>query len=162
MMQADGEKISELWQRSCRFFKPPPRMDLVQWSDTYRRVAAKTSASPGKWRTSTQPAAFGVLAAISDPCTSIVSIQAGTQILKSETLLCALGYYIDQDPSAVLWVAPTESAAESFSKERFWPMCQVTPRLAAVISPAREKSSENTISHKSFPGGSLCRRQQSN
>jgi phage terminase large subunit GpA-like protein len=155
MMRPDGEKIRDLWTRSCRFFRPPPRMDLIQWADTYRRVAAKTSANPGKWRTATQPAAFGPMAALSDPGTATVSIMAGTQILKSEVLLCACGYFIDLDPSAILLVQPTESAAESFSKERFWPMVQATPRLAAVISPAREKSSENTITHKDFPGGSL-------
>lgn len=35
----------------------PPRLNLVEWADRYRRVAQKTSAAPGRWKTRTQPIA---------------------------------------------------------------------------------------------------------
>src|ERR1700675_2905904 len=87
-------------------WKPPPRLTLVEWSDRFRRVAAKTSASPGIWKTSSQPVCFGPMTAILDHDTSVVSIMAGTQILKTEFLLNVAAYFIHQDPSPILFVQP--------------------------------------------------------
>src|ERR1700686_3532802 len=85
--------------RRFPLWKPPPKLDLIQWANTFRRVAAKTSASPGHWRTSSQPVCFGPMAAVLDHDTHTVSIMAGTQILKTEFLLNVACYYIHQDPS---------------------------------------------------------------
>jgi phage terminase large subunit GpA-like protein len=135
--------------------RPPPNVSVIEWADKYRFVAAKTSATPGKWRTSVQPAAYGPMAAVFESDTHTVSIMAGTQIIKSETLLNVCGYFIQVDPSAILFVQPTQGAAESFAKERFAPMVAATPELAKLVAMPRARDSENTISHKTFPGGSL-------
>src|ERR1700675_660815 len=107
--------------RGLVIYKPPPKLSLIEWSDRYRRVASKTSASPGHWRTSSQPVCFGPMAAVLDLGTPTVSIISGTQILKTEFLLNVACYYIHQDPSPILFVQPTQGAATSFSKERFSP-----------------------------------------
>jgi phage terminase large subunit GpA-like protein len=75
--------------------------------------------------------------------------------LKTELLINVAAYYICQDPSSILFVQPTQSAAESFSKERFAPTIEVTPQLRARVEPPRSRDSENTIAHKAFPGGSI-------
>lgn len=143
--------------RRARFYglRPKPRITLIEWCDKYRQVPSKVSARPGQWRTSTQPSAFGPMSAVGEPDTSTVTICAGTQILKTEFLLNVCAFYIDQDPSAILFVQPTQGAAESFSKERFAPMVAATPRLAKLVETPRSRDSENTIAHKNFPGGSL-------
>jgi phage terminase large subunit GpA-like protein len=142
--------------RSARsILRPPPDISLIQWADEFRFVAAKTSATPGKWRTSVQPVAYGPMAAVFEQDTHTVSIMAGTQIVKSETLLNVCGYFIMVDPSAILFVQPTQGAAESFAKERFAPMVASTPELAKLVALPRSRDSENTIAHKTFAGGSL-------
>ena len=142
--------------RLCRrALKPPPRLSLIEWADSYRFVADKTSASPGKWRTATQPVSFGPMAAITESDTHTVTVMAGTQVVKTEFLINVAGYYIHQDPSPVLLVQPTQSAAQSFSKERFAPTIEATPVLRELVQPPRAKDSENTITHKAYPGGSL-------
>lgn len=135
--------------------QPPPDMGLAEWADTYRQVAGKTSASPGQWRTSSQPIAFGPMAAFTDPETATVSIMAGTQVVKTEFLINVACYSIHLDPSSILFVQPTQGAAEAFSKERFQPTIDVTPELARLIAKPRARNSENTIGHKAFRGGSL-------
>jgi Phage terminase large subunit (GpA) len=70
--------------KDLSLWRPPPKLNLIQWADTFRRVAAKTSASPGRWKTSSQPVAFGPMSAVLDPGTNTVSVMAGTQILKTE------------------------------------------------------------------------------
>jgi len=114
-------------------YRPPPKLSLIEWADKFRRVAAKTSASPGHWRTSSQPIAFGPMAAVFDHDTDTISIMAGTQILKTELLINVAAYYICQDPSPILFVQPTQNAAQSFSKERFSPTIEATPALRNVI-----------------------------
>lgn len=135
--------------------KPPPRLSLIEWAETYRRVASKTSASSGQWKTSSQPCAYGIMAAMTEADTHTVSVMAATQLVKTEFLINVAGYYIHQDPSSILLVQPTQGAAISFSKERFAPTVLVTPALRELVHPPKARDSENTLAHKSFPGGSL-------
>lgn len=95
------------------------------------------------------------MAAVSDRDTSTVSVMAGTQIIKSEYLLNVAGYYIHQDPAAILFVQPTQGSAGDFSKERFAPTVEVTPVLRELVATPRSRDSEATITHRAYPGGSL-------
>jgi len=79
--------------------RPPPRLDLVEWADTYRRVSPKNSATPGRWRTALQPAALGPMRAVTEPGVFIVTVVAATQVLKSELLMNTAFYFIHLDPS---------------------------------------------------------------
>jgi phage terminase large subunit GpA-like protein len=93
--------------------------------------------------------------AVTSRDTHTVTIMAGTQIVKTELLINAASYFAAQDPSPILFVQPTQTAAESFSKERFAPTIEVTPQLRQAIEPSRSRDSENTMTHKSYPGGAL-------
>lgn len=147
--------LKEALYAARAMLRPPPDVSVVEFADTYRVVAAKTSAMPGQWRTATQPIGYGPMLAATEPDTDVITIMAGTQIVKSETLLNICGYFIMVDPAAILFVQPTQGAAESFAKERFSPMVAATPELTKLVALPRARDSENTISHKTFPGGSL-------
>jgi phage terminase large subunit GpA-like protein len=134
---------------------PPPRLSLIEWVDANRRVASGTSASPGQWRTSAQPCAYGPMEAITSDDTHTVTVMAGTQIVKTELLINAAAYFVAQDPSPILFVQPTQSAAEAFAKERVSPTIRTTPQLRELIENTRVSGTENTMVHKAYPGGSL-------
>jgi phage terminase large subunit GpA-like protein len=142
-------------ERDLDLYKPPPKLTLIEWSDRFRKVASKTSAAPGRWKTATQPCAFGPMLAATDPLTHTVTVMAGTQILKSESLINVASYYICQDPSPILLVQPTQGAATAFSKERFAPTIEATPALRDKVIPLAYRDSENTIGHKDYAGGSI-------
>jgi phage terminase large subunit GpA-like protein len=93
--------------------------------------------------------------AITERDTHTVTVMAATQVLKTEFLLNTACYFIHQDPSPILFIQPTQGAAESFSKERFAPTVAATPILKQLIEPARSRTSENTVTHKAYPGGAI-------
>lgn len=135
-------------------YRAPPRLNLVEWSDSERRIAPGTSNAPGKWRTSAQPLSYGPMLAVTDRDTHTVTVMSGTQVIKTELLINTAAYYIAQDPSPILFVQPTQNAAESFSKERFSPTIEYTPQLRNLFESAAHDT-DNTIPHKSYPGGAL-------
>ncbi len=139
--------------RSARkTFMPPPRLDLIQWSDTFRHVSAKTSNAPGKWQTRSQPAAFGPFAAVTARDTHTVTVMAATQVLKTELDINVALFFIHQDPSPILFVQPSQGAAQAFSKERIDPTIKASPEIREALAPYAAKS---TITHKEFKGGSI-------
>src|SRR3954466_6062172 len=124
--------VTACLMRGRKTWKPPPRLTLIEWADTYRHVAAKTSAAPGRWRTAAQPVAFGPMHAVTERDTHKAGVKAGTQVLKTELLITAAGYFIPQGPSPILFIQPTQGAAEAFSKERFGADSTVTPALRGL------------------------------
>lgn len=102
-----------------------------------------------------QPIAFGPMDAMFDRDTNTTSVMAGTQIIKTEFLINVASYYICQDPSPILFVQPTQGAATAFSKERFAPTIECTPALREKVEPPKSRDSENTITHKTYMGGSI-------
>jgi phage terminase large subunit GpA-like protein len=153
-MPIDGkEKFRERLGKARNVLKPPPKLNLVQWADKFRFVSL--SATPGRWRTSEQPVAFGPMLAVTEADTHTVSMMAGTQVAKSELLVNTAYFFIHQEPSPILFVQPTQEAAEGFSKERFSPDLDRMPELREIIKTSKAKDSENTIRHKAYPGGPL-------
>ena len=61
--------------------------------------------------------------ACSDYIIKEVVVMAGAQLGKSEALLNIIGYHIDHDPCPILMLQPTESMAQSFSKDRIANVC---------------------------------------
>ena len=70
-------------------------------------------------------------------------------------LLNALGYFVDYDPSPMLFLQPTIEMAEAFSKDRLAPMVRDTPALVDRIAGPKSRATGNTLLHKSFPGGHI-------
>jgi phage terminase large subunit GpA-like protein len=135
--------------------KPPPRRNLVEWADECRRLSPEASSKPGRWKTSRVQVARGPMMAISDPECHTVTVQACTQLMKTEFVLNIIGYHIDQDPAPMLIIQPTEKGGEAFSKDRVDPMMRDTPTLRDKVGDKRQRDSGNTILHKQFPGGHL-------
>src|ERR1039457_3284899 len=99
--RAPRTSLGKRLQLACLILRPPPKLNLIEWADQRRHVAARTSANPGRWKTKAQPCAYGPMSAITEPDTYTVSIMAGTQIIKTELLINVCGYFIDQDPASI-------------------------------------------------------------
>ncbi len=91
--------------------------------------------------------------AMSDPEIEEVIFMAPAQIGKTEAILNAIGYYIDQDPSPILAVIATLDLAKAFSKDRLSPMFRDTPALQNKVTDSKTRDGDNTILHKVFSGG---------
>ncbi len=97
----------------------------------------------------------GIMDAISDPAVETVVVMSSAQVGKTEVLLNAVGYHVDQDPAPVMMVMPTERDAETWSKDCFSTMARDTACLRGRISDPKSRDGSNKILHKKFPGGHL-------
>lgn len=92
--------------------------------------------------------------AVTDPTIEEIVVMKSAQVGWTEILCNVVGYIIDRDPSPILLLQPTETMAETWSKDRLSPMVRDTPCLAKLFS-TKSRHSGNTILHKQFPGGHL-------
>jgi len=145
-----------LWKSRAEAVRPPTRLTVSEWADQHRRLPVKSSAEPGRWRTSRTPYLrdpMDDLSARSD--VEEVVLMKAAQIGGTEVILNGLGYVIDHAPGPALLVQPTDGLAKRFSRQRVGPLLTDTPQLKAKVLPARARESGNTVLSKEFPSGIL-------
>lgn len=145
--------VAELTARAFSYWRPPPRLRLSEWADRHFYLSPESAADPGKWHT--LPYQRGIMDAITDPEVEQVSVKKSSRVGYTKIINAAVGYYVHQDPCPILVVQPTESDAEEYSKEEIGPMIRDCPVLTELIAEPRAKDSNNTLTHKVFPGGIL-------
>lgn len=135
---------------------PPSKLTVSEWADRFRVLSSEASAEPGLWSTDRAPFQRGIMDAVSEEEIHTVVVKSSSQVGKTEFLLNALGFVVDQDPGPVLCLQPnTKPMGEAFSKDRVAPMFRDTPSLRGKLSDPRSRDSSNTLLHKKFPGGHL-------
>jgi phage terminase large subunit GpA-like protein len=133
-------------------FQPPPTLSVSQWADENRRLSA-TSAEPGQWRTSRVPYLKRIMDVLGDEVIRETVFAKSAQVGGSSCAENFLGYIIDQAPSAVLEVWPTEKALRAWSTKRLDPMLADTPCLKEKFPKSGRRDSKDSIASKEFPGG---------
>ena len=149
------KKTLALFSELLLLLAPPPQLTVSEWADQYRRLSPEASAEPGQWRTSRTPFLKDIMDALSDSETEKVVFMKSAQVGGTEFLLNALGYFISQDPSPILFVRPSVDEAKDFSKDRIAPMIRDTPALREKVRDVKSRDSNNTLLHKRFPGGQM-------
>lgn len=144
-----------LFKKLIKSFQTPPDMTVSEWADAYRMLSPESSAEPGRWRTDRAPYQKEIMDALADERCYKVVVMSSAQVGKSEVILNSIGYYIDYDPAPMMYVLPTDSMAETFSKDRVSPMIRDTPTLKRKVEETKSRNSGNTIFHKKFEGGHL-------
>ena len=134
-------------------FRPPPRLSLSEWADRYFYLSPESAAEAGRWRT--LPYQRGVLDAITDPRVERITWMKSARVGATKCMNAAIGYYMHQDPCPILVVQPTVEDAQGYSKEEIAPMLRDCKVLRQLVKQPTAKISEQTILHKTFPGGSL-------
>ena len=152
-VQSTLPTIERLERAAYSAFKPPRRLTLSEWADTYAYLSVESSAEGGRWHT--LPYQKGIMDAISDPLIEQVSLMKSARVGYSKILNHVIAYHIHQDPCPLMLVQPTIEDAQGYSKEEIAPMLRDTPCLAGLVSDAKAKDGANTILQKQFPGGTL-------
>lgn len=130
---------------------PPVKMSLVEWAEEFRRLSKKSSARPGKFRTSAMEVARGPMHAVTEPGVNTITLMVARQTLKTTLIENALGRFAHVDPCPMLVVYPKDEACEGFSKERLSPLIEATPVLSERFGQGGR--SDDTVHYKAFPGG---------
>ena len=110
-------------------FKPPENLTVSEWADKYRILDSRSSARPGRWKTSTTPYLREIMDRFTDATTERVIMMVAAQTGKTETLFNALGFAIDQDQAPAMIVYPTVELGEWTHDNRIKPFIQASPAL---------------------------------
>ena len=148
-------ELADLLAGLCRdCLKVPPRLTISEWSDRERMLSSDTAAEPGRWKTSRFEPQRGVMDSITRNQRTVVMKAA--QLGFTEIILNTVGFFMDQDPCAVLVVQPNVNPmAQDFSVDRLAPMLRDTPCLRAKVGEAKGRDAKNTKLNKSYPGGNV-------
>lgn len=128
-----------------------PRYDLLTWSEDKRVLSRESSSNYGKFK------AFAYqkepMREISNPKRRRVVLEWASQLGKSEMINNTIGYFIEAEPSTILFMLPNDNDAEDYSKRRLAPMIRDCPSLNSLINAYE---ANNTILIKNFKGGNLA------
>ncbi len=149
----DSSLFKKLRETRFKILKPKSKMDLVEWADTYRFLSAESSSEPGRFKTSRVEASRSAMLALTNPKYKKVTVQACTQLMKTEIINNLVGYHIHQDPCPIIVMQPTVGLAETWSEDRLAPMIRDTPVLKSQVVEKKSRDSGNTKDKKGFPGG---------
>ena len=135
--------------------KPDPYIDLVEWSNTYRRLPKESSVEPGRYRTSRTPYVEEILKELSpqSPTQEVVFVKP-TQIGASELGNNFLFAIAHRYPGPAMMAMPTDDMVKKHSKKKIAPSVLSMPCLEGVIKKPKSRDSGNTLLLKEFPGGS--------
>lgn len=149
-------RIAELARFTYSMLRPPVMQTVSEWADENRILVSESSSEPGRWRTDRAPYQREIMDAFTQPGISEIVIMASSQVGKTELELNMMGRAIDIDPGPMLFVQPTDGFAEDFSKRRVAPMIRACPALQRKVYEAKSRDAGNTITMKTFPGGSVA------
>ena len=140
----------------CAGRTPEPILTVSEWAEQNRMLTSRGSAEPGKWANGRTPYLTEVMDCLSPSNRARrVVFMKGAQIGATESGNNWIGFAIQHAPAAMLAVQPTVELAKRFSRQRIDPLLESTPILRALVSPAKERDSGNTMLSKDFPGGIL-------
>ena len=149
------QNMQDVLKNTMQTFKPPPELKISEWSDRYRKLSPESSSEAGQWSTSRCPYQKEIMDTFNDPFIERIVVMTSSQVGKTEILLNAIGYYIDQDASPILVTQPTLQMGQTFSKDRLSAMIRDSEKLKGCVKDARSRDSGNTTMHKKFPGGHI-------
>ena len=149
-------RLNELLRATYALFRPPRAQTVSEWADENRVLVSESSAEPGPWRTDRAPYQREIMDAFTQMDVHEIVIMASAQVGKTEMEMNMMGQAIDADPGPILYIQPTKEVAEDFSKRRIAPMIAASPVLREKVYKAKGRDAANTITMKTFPGGSLA------
>lgn len=129
--------LQEIIEKALGSVAPPPNMTVSQWADKYRMIPQEGGSEPGPWNTDRAPFQREPMDVITDPDVYEVVIAGSVQLLKSEVLLNAIGYFMHLDPCPMMMVQPDEKNAAEFSNDRIAAMIEATPVLRERVFSRR-------------------------
>lgn len=148
--------VAELYKFTLLMLKPPRLLNVSDWADQNRILVSESSSEPGRWRTDRAPYQKDIMDAFTQAGVWQIVIMASAQVGKTELELNMMGRAIDVDPGPMLFIQPTDGFAEDFSKRRVAPMIRACPVLQRKVYEAKSRDAGNTITMKTFPGGSVA------
>lgn len=156
-LEQEADLLIDAWADAAA---PPPEYTVSEWADAERRLPETSAAKGARWRTEAVPYLRGIMDVVHEPGISAACLMKCSQTGGSEALHNILGYHIHHDPCAMLFVHPTATVAEEWSKDRLSDLIRSSPALRQLVrdkrSPRGSHEAESTLSFKVFTSGFLA------
>jgi len=120
-------------------WKPTPRQSVTDWCEQHLLLTGRQTKHPGPYSTANRPYVREPLECWRDPSVTDVVLCWGSQTSKTTTLMAGLCWLIDNEPSPVLWLMPTELLARSFSRTRWMPFLEESRVMRRHFPDDRKK-----------------------
>jgi phage terminase large subunit GpA-like protein len=133
---------------------PDPELHLDVWAEA-NVVLPKGSPFPGNYRLSHTPYARRILQCLSPghPASTVVAMVA-SQMLKTQSFICAALGWIDRAPGNILALEPSDKLAKRLSSRVSKAIAGCDAVRDKVAKP-RSRDNRNTIDCKEFDGGEM-------
>lgn len=129
------------------------QINILQWTEEYRRHTKYTKSPGSKVRVSEMEVTRGPYLWTNEPGVREAGLMACTQSGKTTVMESIAGYFAERDPCPILYVGPTIPDAVQFVEEKMMEVFRATPVLKPLIKEGRNSGNRNT--YKMFPGGRI-------
>ncbi len=136
----------------CKLLKPPVRLSIIEWAQTYRTLSSEESFFDGKFDCTRTPALEYIYDCLQNRHIYIIVAMKASQIGWSELTNNYIGWLIHTRPCKIQWAFPGREPSRIYSREKLKPFFDNTRELADLISSQTAKESFNYFK---FPGGWL-------
>jgi len=136
-----AEVMADIWA-------PPPPVDYLAWAEQNIVFSKRESQFAGPYNRELFGYFDEILRALSpdDPCRE-VTLLSSAQIGKTTVANIFVGGSIDMDPGDLLFVHPTESNAQRWSKTKLSPMLRNTTALSQLF-PMKSRDGLDSVLYK--------------
>lgn len=134
--------------------QPDPALHIDEWAEEHI-VLKPPAAMAGPYRLAHTPMARRILQALSphNPATRIV-VRGASQMLKTQTAICAVMGWMHRAPANILALEPTDKLAKRLSTRMAAAIDACDP-VRDIVARPRSRDARNTIDCKEFTGGAL-------
>lgn len=131
-------------------WKPPLKMSVSEWSDTFRILDPISSAEAGKWKTSRTPYLREAMDAFNNDNIEEIVLCFGAQLGKTEAILNMILYVIEHNPAPTMLLYPIEGLAEFASENRITPAIRLIPQITELWRENDSQKLEIKFNHGMF------------
>lgn len=146
VMLANAEVLA--LQSLAHAFEPPAPVDYLKWAERHIRFGEGESTFPGPYNRTLFPYFDDVLKALGpdDPC-RFVTLMGSAQVGKTVIGNIFAGGSLAMASGNFLYVHPTDTNAELWSKMKFAPMLRAVPELQQKF-PQKSRDGADSLSYK--------------
>jgi len=153
MARKAKSRAATILQRARAHARPPRRETVLEWAERERRLTDGVSSVEGRFRA--LPYQRLLLEVLTERRYTEHVWMIAAQTMKTESINCAIGYFMDAEPCGIMVVYPTLDRAKDYSKKKLARMIASTACLRNKVKLARARDSGNTLLSKEFPGGDI-------
>lgn len=115
--------MKSLFQTAAESFDVPADLEMWRWCEDHITIPSETETPwPGRYSTSNTPWVKGWFDVMHDPKTRIFACKKGGQIAWTQTCMCAMLFWMVNDPGACLYCMDSLDNARDTSRLRLQPI----------------------------------------